>query len=389
MLGPLVTNGIIGAYTDLVFAFFIGIGFGAILEQGGFSSGRNITAVFYLRNFAVPKVMFSAMLTAGVGILISHSAGLMDATKIFLPPTYIWPHMVGGLIFGVGMVVSGYCPGTSVVSSAIGRKDAMFALGGMFLGTIIFSEAYPLLKGFKYSGQMGKLSLVEVFSLPVGFVFLLVVIFALGFFWFANLMEKKFGGKEKKSTLGPWNTTTERWLAGVLIVVALIIGIGAMALTPGKADTAIKGISQYQSLAENHNAIEAAELEKLINGKQKIFFLVDVREKSDFEKGSLPGAYNMPASSLTTREGLDRIPEDRQVILYDADGSQAFQLVPLLRYNDKDVMALSGGLLGWAKLKAGDNSAGFKLAAPAAAPPPPPVPKGGKGGKGGFKDEGC
>lgn len=389
MIGPLVQSGIITPFTDLVFAFGIGIAFGIILEQGGFSSGRNITAVFYGRNFAVPKVMFTAMITATLGILLFNAVGLMDATKLFLPPTYLFPHIIGGILFGVGMVVSGYCPGTSVVSSAIGRVDAMVALGGMVIGTFAFNEFYPLLKDFMYTGSMGKTSLVDFFGLPAGFVLLILFLFALSFFFVAGIVERKFGGKKEKVYLGPWNKTTARWLIGSVVVFAIIAGSGALSIVPGKTTDKIKGIEFVDNLSEDRNALDAKSLEKLINSGSEIFFLVDLRNEDEFTRGSLPGAYNIPVRKLTGEEGVALLPTDRKIVLYDQDGASAFQVLPILRYNGFDVTALAGGLLAWAQLKSGSNGAEFKLETPAAAPPPPPPSK--KSGKpsGGFKDEGC
>lgn len=388
MYGPLIANGFISVYIDLVFAFICGILFGFILEQGGFSSGKKITAVFYGRDFAVPKVMFTAMVTGGAGIVLLHSIGLMDATKLFLPPTFLAPHLVGGLIFGVGMVVSGYCPGTALISSSIGRIDGMVALIGMFLGTAIFNESYPLLKDFLYVGAIGKKSFVELFGLPVGFVILLMVLFALFFFWFAGRMESIFGEK-KKPLLQPWTPATGRWLAALVILFAVLSGIGGMDLVPGKPNDSPAGLEMLAGLPENANAIEAEELEKLINSKTEIFSLFDLREASEYEKGALPGSYNIPLAELATADGLNLIPEDRKVILYDQDGALAFQTLLLLKLNGINVVALSGGLTAWARMKTGSGTTEYKFSTPAAKPPPLPTRKTGKSGKGGFRDEGC
>ncbi len=390
MMGPLVTNGIIGPFTELVFAFIIGIAFGFVLEQGGFSSGRKITGVFYFRDFAVPKVMFTAMLTAGMGIMVGHGLGLMDATAVFMPPTFIWAHLLGGLLFGVGMVVSGYCPGTAVASSAIGRKDAMMAIVGMLIGTVFFSEIRTGISEFMYAGNLGVISLGEVFHLPTGFAFLLVVAFALCFFIFANIMESKFGDPSKPVPMGPWNPVTAKWLTAMLIVLAVFIGSGAMTMVPGKPDLDIPGIGIFTDIPENLGAVDAESLDRMITAGTETFMLVDLRTPDVFSKGSLPGAFNIPARTILAGQGLNQIPTDRPVILYDNNGAMAFQLLPLLRYNDRDVTALAGGLSAWAQMKSGGTSGELKLETPSRTAPPPPVSAPGKSGsQGGFKDEGC
>ena len=385
-MGPLVNAGIVGPGLNLVFAFAIGLAFGAILEQAGFSSGRKITAVFYGRDFAVPKVMFTAMVTAGVGVVVADSLGLMDASVLAIPGTYLWPQIVGGLIFGVGMVVSGYCPGTGLVSAGIGRIDAMVALAGILVGTLVGSLAMPSFWDFYMSGAKGAYSLVQVFNAPVGFALVLVVGFALFFFWMADRIQALVTKQPAPAVLGPWNPTTARWLAGATLSVCAIAGLGAYPLIPGEPVPEPVGMDLVKNVAANDHALPAERLEALINGGDEPYFLVDLRATEEYAKGSLPGAYSIPAALVTIDGGLDRFPRDRKVILYDEDGSRASQLLPVLRANGVDAYVVGGGLLGWASLKSG-SGAGLTLEAPkTAAPPPPPM---NKKKSVGFQDKGC
>jgi hypothetical protein len=128
---------------ELAIAVLLGFGFGFCLEHAGFGSARKLTAVFYLYDMAVVKVMFSAIVTAMAGIAVLAGAGVLDVTELYLEPTNVAAQAIGGLVFGAGFIVGGYCPGTSIAAMATGRKDgAMFALG-MLAGVIAYAELTP------------------------------------------------------------------------------------------------------------------------------------------------------------------------------------------------------------------------------------------------------
>ena len=105
---PLFKYGAFGDETSLVVAFVIGIGFGFFLERAGFGSARKLVSQFYLNDLAVFKVMFTAIVTAMVGIVVLNRVGFLDVEQLPLIGTYLVPMIVGGLILGVGFVVGGY-----------------------------------------------------------------------------------------------------------------------------------------------------------------------------------------------------------------------------------------------------------------------------------------
>jgi len=132
-LYPLFTTGAISSNQNFFYALIIGIVFGLILERAGFGTSRHIAPVFYFRNLRVSQVMVSAILTCATLLTIAVYQGILDFNQIFIPTTYIWPYFVGGALFGLGMVMSGWCPGTAVVGVATGKLDAaLFLLGVMF-----------------------------------------------------------------------------------------------------------------------------------------------------------------------------------------------------------------------------------------------------------------
>lgn len=199
MTAPWFKYGLFGDEISLVVAVLIGIGFGFFLEQAGFGSARKLTAQFYLSDLSVFKVMFTAIVTAMLGGFYLAWAGFLDLSLVYLAPTYLWPQLVGGLVLGAGFVIGGYCPGTSVVAMVSGKLDAwLFALG-VVVGIFVFGELYPAIEGFFYSGDLGPVTLPEIFGVRYGLVVLAVVLMALLGFVGAKALERRFGPPAEES----------------------------------------------------------------------------------------------------------------------------------------------------------------------------------------------
>ena len=135
-MGPLVPD-IIGNDLNYIVALIIGILFGMVLEQAGFSTSKKLVGLFYGYDFTVLRVFFTAGITAMVGVIALNHFGLLDINLIYINPTYLWSALVGGIIMGLGFVIGGFCPGTSVCAAAIGKIDAMyFVLGSTWRSRI-------------------------------------------------------------------------------------------------------------------------------------------------------------------------------------------------------------------------------------------------------------
>ncbi len=178
------------AYT---FAVLSGFAFGFVLERAGFGSSRKLAAQFYLRDMTVLKVMFTAIVTAMLGLVVLRSLGFVDMEKIYVNPTFLGPQVVGGLIFGAGFAIGGYCPGTSIVAAATGKLDAVAFLGGAMTGILAFAGVYGKLAGFATSGGQREL-LMDWLHLSYGTVAILVTLLALGMFAGAEWIERKMRG---------------------------------------------------------------------------------------------------------------------------------------------------------------------------------------------------
>lgn len=189
MIGPLNVSHEIGLFLAVLLGFF----FGLFLERSGLGDPHKLTGVFYLTDFAVPKVMFTAILVAASGLYLLSDLKLLDLGRIWIVPTYFWPQIVGGTVFGIGFVISGYCPGTAVAGLASGRLDALIALIGICIGSLIFALLYPMIEGFYQSSSMGAATIPGLLGVSHWAVLSGLFIVAGLMFFFIEHYEKKAG----------------------------------------------------------------------------------------------------------------------------------------------------------------------------------------------------
>ena len=195
MSAPFYKLGGFGDETSLVLAFLIGIGFGFFLERAGFGSAKKLVSQFYLDDLAVFKVMFTAIVTAMLGVTYLAWVGTLDLSLVYLVPTFWIAQVVGGLVLGVGFVVGGYCPGTSIAATATGKLDGLVFVLGFAAGTLGFALAFPLVKGLYAAGELGTRTLPQVTGLPYGVLVFAVVLMAVGGFAGATWVEKKVAAR--------------------------------------------------------------------------------------------------------------------------------------------------------------------------------------------------
>lgn len=177
----------------------VGFGFGFILERAGFGNARKLAAQFYFYDQTVLKVMFTAIVVAMLGIFWTARLGLLDMDRVWINPTYLGPAVVGGLVLGMGFIIGGYCPGTSLVAMVTLKLDGLFFVLGVVTGIFIFGETVGMFSDFwNQSGALGRLTLPEWLGVSTGSVVLGVVVMALGMFCGAEWLEKFFAGKNGK-----------------------------------------------------------------------------------------------------------------------------------------------------------------------------------------------
>jgi uncharacterized protein len=209
MNAPFFGHGFFGDTTGLFFALILGVAFGFVLERGGFGSARKLAAQFYLTDLTVFKTMFTAIITAMMGLFVLSNTGFVDISMVYVSPTYLIPQAIGGIIFGVGFVMGGYCPGTACVATSTGRIDGIVHLIGMSAGILLFGETFPLFRSFYYETSMGAATLPRVLHISEGFAIALVVVLAVVGFIVSELIEKRVNRTVKGQPVPAASDATE------------------------------------------------------------------------------------------------------------------------------------------------------------------------------------
>jgi hypothetical protein len=172
----------------LFLGLLTGFLFGFLLQKGRVTKYETIVGQFLLRDFTVLKVMLTAILVGGAGVYTLLAMGLV---KLHVKPTLLAAVPVGGLIFGIGMVVLGYCPGTGVAAAAEGKRDALFGVLGMMLGAAFFAELFKGLSGSLLKwGDLGPVTLPEATGIPAWVFFVVLTLAAVPLFVWLERREK-------------------------------------------------------------------------------------------------------------------------------------------------------------------------------------------------------
>lgn len=187
MMAPFEFSEMAGLGLAVLFGMF----FGLSLERAGLGDPHKLTGVFYFQDFTVPKVMFTAIVVAGTGLYLLADLKLLDLSRVYFVPTFFWPQIAGGALFGVGFVVSGYCPGTSVTGLASGKLDALLTMIGIGAGSLLFAVLFPVLEGFYVSSDRGTETLPMLFGVNHWIVLIVLAALAGGMFLFFGWYEKR------------------------------------------------------------------------------------------------------------------------------------------------------------------------------------------------------
>jgi hypothetical protein len=221
MIAPLAKTGAISASLNLWLAVPIGFVFGFALFHAGFTDSRRIAWAFYFKDVGVPVVMFSAIATGMLGLWGLSLIGFLDISKVYMLPTFLLPMAVGGLIFGLGMVIGGYCPGTAAAAIATGKIDAIIFIVGFLLGSLIFGDFFPVWGDFYNSGYLGAFRLDQWLGIGLGPTVLIIVLIAVSGTIFMRFVQNKVW---PTTEVDPQHKQVVK-LQGSLITVAVLIGL--------------------------------------------------------------------------------------------------------------------------------------------------------------------
>ncbi len=172
--------------TMLIYGLITGIAFGFLLQKGRVLRYDKQLGALRLQDMTIIKFMFSSVLVGMVGVYLLVD---FELAKLSIKPTVLGGNVLGGLVFGIGWGLLGYCPGTSAGALAEGRWDALWGILGMLAGAALFAEAYPLMKQTVLTwGALGKITLPQVLGVNHWFVIVPFIVLALALFQF---IEKK------------------------------------------------------------------------------------------------------------------------------------------------------------------------------------------------------
>ncbi len=215
----------------LIFGAF-GFGFGFVLEQAGFGDTRKLAGQFYLTEMTVVKVMFTAIVVAAILVAGAANLGLLDMSRVFVNPTFLWPGIVGGLIMGVGFVIGGYCPGTSLAAASTLKVDGIVFVLGALVGVWLFGETVGGFEPFWISSAMGRFTVPDWLGVSTGTAVLLLVGVALAMFAGAEWVERwkarrdAARGQAPSVPAAPGRVRAARLAgAGALVVVAALLAV--------------------------------------------------------------------------------------------------------------------------------------------------------------------
>jgi uncharacterized membrane protein YedE/YeeE len=171
---------------DLFLGLVTGILFGFFLQKGEVLRFEKQVGFMLFKDMTIIKFMLTAVLVGMVGVYALNGIGMISLS---IKSANVGALIIGGLLFGIGWAIAGFCPGTSVGALAEGRIHVIWAIAGMVVGAALFAEAYPLLQRTVLTwGAYGKVTLPQVLGISPWLVIVVFIIVGLSAF---RLFEKK------------------------------------------------------------------------------------------------------------------------------------------------------------------------------------------------------
>ncbi len=347
---PLPLTELLGQWGAYAVYGLIGFGFGAILEQAGFGDSKILAAQFYFKSMTVFKVMFTAIIVAMTLVFLSSALGLLDYNLVWVPPTYLWPGIVGGLIMGVGFIVGGFCPGTSLVALATGKIDGIFFVAGVLFGIFLFGETVSGFAVFFESSYMGRFTLPELFDVSYGIVVLAIVVVAVALFWGAEGLETVTGGETARKA--------PRWALPAAAALAAL-AVTSMVIGQPRNEDRWRAIEAEKSGLIDARAVQVAPAEVLglIHDRKLKTVLLDVRNERHFNQFHLHNARRLPLDRVVA-SAPEMILEPANTVFVTMSNDEAGATEAWKRLKAEsvpNVYILAGGVNNWIRTYAGEE----------------------------------
>lgn len=339
-----------GNLVSYVIPLLIGTGFGAALEMSGFGDSRKLTGQFYLKDLTVLKVMFSAVVVAGLLIGLTAALGLVNMDRIFVNPTYLTPGIVGGLLMGFGFIVGGFCPGTSLVSAATLKIDGIVFMGGVVIGVFAFGETVGSFETFYNSGFMGRFTLPELFGVDTGIVLMGISVMALFLFAGGEVAEAYFGRGVEANQLRFFPKNKWAWIfAGTIFGLAVLTAVIGQPSADRLWDIRKPEFQPaLESKAVYVHPIEVAEITQDTAFYTKV---LDLRAQSHFNLFHLRNSENVTMDQLkdpTFIKRLKALPPNTAIFTVSNDDQLATDGYKLLAAQGvANAYIIEGGINRW------------------------------------------
>ncbi len=336
----------------------IGFGFGFILEKAGFGDSRKLAAQFYFTDMRVLKVMMSAIIVTMVLVFFFSSIGLLDFSKVYMNPTFLWPQAVGGFVMGIGFIMGGFCPGTSLVGAATLKIDALVFVLGVLFGVFIFGETVPAFNDFFNSGSYGKYSLFDLFQIDAGIIVLVVFLIGLIAFERAEWGEKKMGYVKSLESKG-----TTRLVFGLTGFLALLVAVTLFKGQPKPDDRWAWVEPKFGAVEKTRDFhVHPKEVRDLMIDPSVSLRMLDLRKEKDFNLFHIENSQNVSLSDFQSAKSklikkMQSAPANRVFILISASDKDATEAWKLLKGIDVlNAYVLDGGINHWLDVFALDKN---------------------------------
>lgn len=362
-LQAFTTVSVANPWTYVVFGC-IGFAFGYTLEMAGFGDSRKLAAQFYFREMTVLKVMFTAIAVAMTLLFGSVGLGLLDFSQVWVNPTYLDSGILGGLIMGVGFIVGGFCPTTSLASASTGRIDGMLFMLGGFVGAFLFGETESYFDNwYNNAGYYGRLTLDQVFGISRQVLVPVIVLVALFMFWGSEQLERILGRRDlsKEPRLRVFGA------AGLLAAALAVLMVGSPSLEDryqrlsfkrtemvkqagAKPSTVTHVYSADEMLANRLVFVSPAEAFKARYLQTIKPVYLDVRSESDYNLYHLAGSNNVSSDRLDKLmpDLLSEPPANTVFITISNDEAAAIDAWKrLVASGVQNVYILEGGINRW------------------------------------------
>jgi rhodanese-related sulfurtransferase len=266
-----------------------------------------------------------------------------------VPPTYLWPGIAGGMIMGVGFIIGGFCPGTSLVGLATGKLDAIVFVFGVLFGIYLFGETVSGYAVFFDSSYMGRFTLPELFNASYGTVVFIIVVAALALFVVSEKVEAKINNRPAKQ-FPAWSTP----VAGVLVVLAAVL----LVIGQPTNEDRWKGIAagNQPKLEQRKVQIAPAELLMNINDSKIKMVLLDVRDESNYNLFHIHGAVHVPLDQVQDKaKELQFELANTVFVTISNDEVAATEAWKILKAESvPNIYILEGGINAWLATYSGD-----------------------------------